>query len=79
MILIIGAHRDAPVPSLGPSLACRLAAAIRAGKLLRIVVASGQPRLITPPLGWRGPPPTSVRCPAREPCPSAGRITSGPC
>ena len=27
--------------------------------------------------GWRGPPPTSVRCPVREPCPSCGRTTCG--
>lgn len=50
MILIIGAHRDAPVPALNPSLVCQLTAAIRAGKLVRIVVASGQPQLITPKL-----------------------------
>ena len=50
MMLIIGAHRDAPAPSLSGRLVCRVTAAIRAGKPVRIVVASGQPRLITPPL-----------------------------
>jgi OmpA-OmpF porin, OOP family len=50
MELIIGSHRAAPRPSLGPALVCQLAAAIRAGKPVRIVVASGQPRLIDPRL-----------------------------
>lgn len=50
MILVIGAHRDAPRPQLPPGVACQLAAAIQGGKLVRIVVASGQPRLITPAL-----------------------------
>jgi outer membrane protein OmpA-like peptidoglycan-associated protein len=49
-VLIVGAHRDAPVPSLDPPVTCQLTAAIRAGKLVRIVVASGQPQLITPQL-----------------------------
>ncbi len=50
MVLIIGAHRDAPAPSLDSPLTCELAATIRAGKLVRIVVAAGQPQLITPQL-----------------------------
>jgi OmpA-OmpF porin, OOP family len=47
MVLIIGAHRDAPEPSPDPTLVCQLTAAIRAGEPVQIVVASGQPRLIT--------------------------------
>ncbi len=49
-ILILGAHRNSPAPSLDPPVICQLTAAIRAGKLVRIVVASGQPQLITPQL-----------------------------
>lgn len=45
--LIIGAHKNAPKPALPARLVCQVATAIRAGKLVRIVVASGQPRLIT--------------------------------
>jgi OOP family OmpA-OmpF porin len=48
--LIIGAHRDAPRPSLGPVLTCQVTAAIRAGKPVQIVAVSGHPRLITPQL-----------------------------
>jgi len=48
--LIIGAHRDAPRPSLSPRLACQVTAAVRAGKPVWIVVASGQPRVISPRL-----------------------------
>ena len=50
MELIIGAHRNAPQPSLDPTLVCQVTAAIRAGKPVQIVAASGQPRLITPRL-----------------------------
>ena len=50
MILIIGAHQNAPEPSLGQGLVCQLTAAIRAGLPVRIVVPSGQPLLITPRL-----------------------------
>lgn len=50
MELIIGAHRDAPRPSLGPVLMCQVTAAIRAGKPVQIVAVSGHPRLITPQL-----------------------------
>ena len=49
-VLIVGAHRNSPAPSLDPPVMCQLTAAIRAGKLVRIVVASGQPQLITPQL-----------------------------
>jgi outer membrane protein OmpA-like peptidoglycan-associated protein len=47
MELIIGAHRNAPRPWLDPALVCQVAAAIRAGKPVQIVAASGQPRLIS--------------------------------
>jgi len=50
IVLIIGAHRNAPQPSLDAAVLCQLTAAIRAGKLVRIIVASGQPQLITPQL-----------------------------
>lgn len=50
MELIIGAHRDAPQPALDPGLVCQATAAIRAGKSVQIVVASGEPFLITPHL-----------------------------
>jgi outer membrane protein OmpA-like peptidoglycan-associated protein len=51
ILLVVGAHRNAPVPTLSsPLLLCQVAAAIRAGKPVRIVVASGQPRLIMPRL-----------------------------
>jgi OOP family OmpA-OmpF porin len=46
MELIIGAHRNAPAPRLAPRLQCRVAAAVQAGKPVRIVVASGQPSFI---------------------------------
>jgi OmpA-OmpF porin, OOP family len=48
--LVIGAHRDAPEPSLDPALVCQITSAIRAGEPVQIIVASGQPRLITPQL-----------------------------
>jgi OmpA-OmpF porin, OOP family len=47
MELIIGAHRDAPEPSLDAIVVCQLTAAIRAGEPVQIVAVSGQPRLIT--------------------------------
>jgi len=50
VILITGAHRDAPKPMLDPPVICQLTAAIRAGEPVRIVVASGQPQVITPQL-----------------------------
>ena len=46
MELIIGAHRNAPAPLLAPRLQCRVAAAVQAGKPVRIVVASGQPSFV---------------------------------
>jgi outer membrane protein OmpA-like peptidoglycan-associated protein len=48
--LIIGAHRNAPEPSPDPALVCQITTAIRAGEPVRIMVASGRPRLITPHL-----------------------------
>jgi hypothetical protein len=50
IVLVIGAHRDVPAPSLDQRLTCQVAAAIRSEELARIVVASGQPWLITPRL-----------------------------
>src|SRR5258708_244190 len=55
VILIIGAHRDAPAPSVTPSkdprVACLVTAAIRDKKPVSIVVASGRPELIRLALG----------------------------
>src|SRR5690348_8217484 len=45
MELVIGAHKNAPEPLVPAHVLCQLAATIRAGKPVRIVVASGQPRL----------------------------------
>ena len=45
MVLIAGAHRNAPAPSLSQRLACQVAGVIRAGKPVLLVVASGQPQL----------------------------------
>ncbi len=50
VVLIIGAHRNAPVPWLGRRVVCQVTAAIRAGKPVLLVVASGQPQLLTPQL-----------------------------
>jgi OmpA-OmpF porin, OOP family len=50
VVLIIGAHRNSPAPSLDQRLLCQVGAAISAGKPVLIVVASGQPRVITPRL-----------------------------
>jgi outer membrane protein OmpA-like peptidoglycan-associated protein len=50
VILIIGAHRNAPAPSLDQRLACQVTGAIHDGKPVFLVVASGQPELITPRL-----------------------------
>jgi outer membrane protein OmpA-like peptidoglycan-associated protein len=50
IVLIIGAHRNAPAPSLGSRLSCQVAATIRAHLPVWIVVASGQPLVITPQL-----------------------------
>jgi len=46
VVLILGAHKDAPAPSLDPRVACRVAAAIKGGKPVILVDASGQPRLV---------------------------------
>lgn len=48
--LVIGAHRNAPEPSLDPALVCQITTAIRTGEPVRIIVASSRPRLITPQL-----------------------------
>jgi OmpA-OmpF porin, OOP family len=50
VMLIIGAHRDAPKPMLDPPVICQLTAAIQAGQPVRILVASSQPQVITPKL-----------------------------
>lgn len=48
--LVIGVHRDVPEPSLDQRLTCQVAAAIQSEKPVRIVIAAGQPWLITPRL-----------------------------
>src|SRR5260370_11801268 len=50
LVLVIGAHQNAPAPSLDQRLTCQVAATIRAGRPIRMVVASGQPWLIAPQL-----------------------------
>lgn len=54
VILIIGAHRDVPAPSLStsqdPRVACLVTTAIRDKRPVWVVVAAGQPRLIRPRL-----------------------------
>jgi outer membrane protein OmpA-like peptidoglycan-associated protein len=50
VVLIIGAHRNAPVPSLDQRLKCQVTAAISGGKPVLIVVSAGQPKLIIPKL-----------------------------
>jgi outer membrane protein OmpA-like peptidoglycan-associated protein len=50
MILIIGAHRDTPAPQLNSLLDCQLAAVIRTGGPVRIMIADSPPQLITPQL-----------------------------
>jgi len=50
VVLIVGAHRNAPVPALDNRLACQVATAIRAGKPVSIVVADSRPLVITPKL-----------------------------
>ena len=55
VILVIGAHRDAPAPSLNPSqdprVACLVTAAIMDKKPVWVVVAAGRPRVIPQRLG----------------------------
>jgi hypothetical protein len=50
VILIVGAHQNAPKPMLDPPVVCQLTTAIEAGDPVRIVVASSQPQVITPQL-----------------------------
>jgi OmpA-OmpF porin, OOP family len=50
VVLIVGAHRNAPAPSLDRRLACQMNSAIHTGKPVLLVVASGQPQLLTPQL-----------------------------
>jgi outer membrane protein OmpA-like peptidoglycan-associated protein len=50
VVLIVGAHRDAPAPSLDSSVACLVAAAIKAGRPVILVDASGQPTVVAPRL-----------------------------
>jgi OmpA-OmpF porin, OOP family len=50
VVLILGAHRNAPAPSLDRHSRCLVTAAISAGKPVLIVVASSQPTLIIPKL-----------------------------
>ena len=50
MIIIVGAHRNAPAPELGPALTCQLSRAVQAGAPVRIVVSDGQPQVIDPRL-----------------------------
>jgi outer membrane protein OmpA-like peptidoglycan-associated protein len=51
VVLIVGAHRDAPAPaSLNPRVACLVGAAIKDGKPVILVEASGQPNVVTPRL-----------------------------
>jgi OmpA-OmpF porin, OOP family len=47
MELVVGMHKNAPKPSLPARLVCQVTATIRAGKPVRIVAVSGQPRLIS--------------------------------
>jgi len=51
VVLIVGAHRDAPAPSaLAPRVACLVDAAIEHGKPVILVDATGQPDVVTPRL-----------------------------
>jgi OOP family OmpA-OmpF porin len=51
VVLIVGAHRDAPAPSaLDPEVACLVGAAIEHGKPVILVDATGQPDVVTPRL-----------------------------
>jgi outer membrane protein OmpA-like peptidoglycan-associated protein len=51
IVLIVGAHRDAPAPgSLDPGVACLAGAAIKDGKPVILIEASGQPSVVTPRL-----------------------------
>jgi hypothetical protein len=50
IVLIVGAHRDVPAPSLDPRVACQVAAAVSAGRLVLLVEATGQPVMARPAL-----------------------------
>jgi outer membrane protein OmpA-like peptidoglycan-associated protein len=50
IVLIVGAHRDAPAPSLDARVACQVAAAVSAGRLVLLVEATGQPVMVKPRL-----------------------------
>ena len=50
VIIIVGAHRNAPAPELGPALTCQLSGAVQAGAPVRIVISDGQPQVIDPRL-----------------------------
>jgi outer membrane protein OmpA-like peptidoglycan-associated protein len=50
LVLVVGAHRNVPAPVLDGHLRCQVSAVVSAGKPVLIVVASGQPQLITPRL-----------------------------
>jgi outer membrane protein OmpA-like peptidoglycan-associated protein len=51
VVLIVGAHRDAPAPSaLAPRVACLVGAAIEHGKPVILVDATGQPDVVAPRL-----------------------------
>jgi OOP family OmpA-OmpF porin len=50
IVLIVGAHRDAPAPALDQRVACQVAAAVSAGKLVLLVEATGQPVIVRPRL-----------------------------
>ena len=50
IVLIVGAHRDAPAPSLDQRVACQVAAAVSAGRLVLLVEATGQPVTVKPQL-----------------------------
>ncbi len=51
VVLIVGAHRDAPAPSaLAPRVACLVGATIEHGKPVILVDATGQPDVVAPRL-----------------------------
>jgi OOP family OmpA-OmpF porin len=51
VVLIVGAHRDTPAPSMLPErVACLVDAAIKRGKPVILVDATGQPDVVTPRL-----------------------------
>ncbi len=48
--LILGAHQNAPKPFLPPAAECRVLASIEADRPVRLVIASGRPRVMGVPL-----------------------------